>query len=172
MRNKKEQQLIIGVATSIPKLLLNILLYALVFAMIVKTVQFTYSFCYEIFGDVRAEETPGRTATVQIKTGETTMSIATKLSDYGFVKSKYAFYLKIKVMGYNIMPGTYVINTSMNYNELLDIITDIDNSIAPEVALHPTNTPTPTLTPTNTPIPTMPITRPVMAPSLTIMPND
>ena len=34
------------------------------------------------------------------------------------------------------MPGTFELNTSMTYDEVLDIITDISNSIAEEEALE------------------------------------
>ena len=36
------------------------------------------------------------------------------------------------------MPGTFVLNTSMDYDEILDVITNISNSIAEEKSIEDT----------------------------------
>ena len=36
-------------------------------------------------------------------------------------------------MGYKIMAGTYILNTAMTYDEILDQITDYANSIVQEL---------------------------------------
>ena len=46
-----------------------------------------------------------------------------------------SFLLKTKLKEYNIMPGTYILNTSMDYNDILDIITNPANSIPGSAAL-------------------------------------
>ena len=64
------------------------------------------------------------------------MAVCNKLESYKIVKNKYSFYLKIQLFEYKIMPGTFELNTSMTYNEILEIITDISNSIAEEEELE------------------------------------
>ena len=52
------------------------------------------------------------------------------------VALKYSFLLKTKLKEYNIMPGTYILNTSMDYNDILEIITNASNSIAQEESVE------------------------------------
>ena len=111
---------------------LNVVFYGVVAFGIYYAATNVYDFCYQITGDATCEEEPGRDVTVQIKKGETTMAVCTKLESYKIVKNKYSFYLKIQLFEYKIMPGTFELNTSMTYNEILEVITDISNSIAEE----------------------------------------
>jgi UPF0755 protein len=57
------------------------------------------------------------------------MDIATKLELNQAIKNKYSFYLKTKLQEYVIMPGTYIINSSMTYEEILAVVTDYSKSI-------------------------------------------
>ena len=115
---------------------LNIVFYAVVAFGIYYAATNVYEFCYQITGDTTCEVEPGRDVTVQIKRGESTMAVCNKLESYKVVKNAYSFYLKIQLFEHKIMPGTFELNTSMTYDEVLDIITDISNSIAEEEALE------------------------------------
>ena len=81
---------------------------------------------------------PGYQVEVQILKGESTMSIASKLEVSNVIQNKYSFYVKTKLKKYDIMPGTFVLNTSMDYDEILDVITNISNSIAEEKSIEDT----------------------------------
>jgi hypothetical protein len=74
----------------------------------------------------------GRNIPLQIKKGESTMDIASKLEVNRLIKSKYSFYLKTKLQKFVIMPGTYELRSDMTYNEILAIITDYSASIIKE----------------------------------------
>ena len=124
------------IASFILRLTLNTLFYVLVIYLVVQLSTEAYSFTYQIFGNVSVDEAPGREREVQIKKGESTMNVATKLENNRMVKNKYAFYLKVKFKEVAIMPGTYLLNSSMTYDEILDEITDISNSLEPEESLE------------------------------------
>ena len=63
---------------------------------------------------------------------------------------KYSFFIKVQLGNlasgskdensskkkYDIKGGTYILNTSMNYDEILDMITDAKNSIEGEVTVE------------------------------------
>lgn len=117
-----------------------VVFYAVVVYGIKKAANYSYDFSYQVFGDVGVEEAPGRDVRLQILKGETTMNIATKLEDSRLIVNKYSFYLKTKLKKYDIMPGTFVLNTSMSYDDILDIITDYSNSIEAEETVEDVET--------------------------------
>ena len=57
------------------------------------------------------------------------MDIASKLERNRVIANKYSFYVKTKLQDADIMAGTYEINSSMTYGEILDIISDYSKSI-------------------------------------------
>lgn len=97
---------------------------------------YSYDFAYRVFGDVAAEAAPGRDVKVTIMKGETSMNIASKLQDAKVIVDKYSFFVKLKLKEYDIMPGTFVLNTAMSYDDILDVITDYSNSIDEEVTVE------------------------------------
>lgn len=124
--------LVFKITSSLVRMFLNILFYLIVVMLIIKAGTYTYNFAYQVFGSVAVEAEPGRDVEFQVKKGESTMDIANKLEVSKLVVNKYSFYLKTKLKEFSIMPGTFVLNTSMDYDEILEIITDISNSIAEE----------------------------------------
>ena len=130
-------------------LCLNIVIYVVLIYFLIKAVHVSYDYAYRIFGDVAVEESPGRNVKIQILKGESTMNIATKLETNKLILDKYSFFIKVQLGNlasgsddesgskkkYDIKGGTYILNTSMNYNEILEMITDAKNSIEGEVTV-------------------------------------
>lgn len=105
---------------------LNILFYFFVIFGTIQLCQVVYEYSYQIFGEVRAEEAPGQDMTVEIRDGEGTMQLAVRLENKGLVVNRYTFYLRAKLSTNSkrpILPGSYRLNTSMTYQELLEVIT-------------------------------------------------
>ncbi|BCK00020.1 endolytic transglycosylase MltG [Anaerocolumna chitinilytica] len=111
------------VISTILKILLNILFYSIVIVLLVKISGVAHDFGYQVFGKVTASEAPGHDTTIEIDKGESTMNIASKLELNGVIVNKYSFFLKAKLKKYNLMPGTYNLNTSMTYDEIFSILT-------------------------------------------------
>jgi UPF0755 protein len=114
---------------SILQLFLNIIFYVLVVLAIMELSTQAFHFSYQVFGNVITEEAPGRDIDVSIQKGESTSSIARKLALQKLVVNQYSFFLRAKLTTSSkkpILPGSYVLNTSMNYDDILEIITDID----------------------------------------------
>ncbi len=133
---------ILKIANAILRVFLNVLFYAAVIWITVTVGKYVYDFSYQVFGSVPAAEEPGKDIDFRIESGESTMDIANKLEFNSLIVNKYSFYVKVKIKNYDIYPGTYVLNTSMDYDDILKEITDQKNSIVKEeVVKKPTVAP-------------------------------
>ncbi len=135
-RRSNGLKMLLRMTGGVLQICINIIFYAAVVIMIIKAADFSYDFAYQVFGDVSVEAAPGRDVKVQILKGETSMNIAAKLEDSRVVVNKYSFYLKTKLKEYDIMPGTFILNTSMSYDEVLEVITDYSKSIDEEESVE------------------------------------
>lgn len=118
-----KSKLIMNITSVILHLLVNFIFYVLIIMVIIKCSKVAYDFSYQLFGNVAVEAEPGTDVTVEIKKGESTYGIAKKLELNRIIVNKYSFYVKAKITKQVIMPGTYVVNTSMNYEQILEVIT-------------------------------------------------
>lgn len=114
-------------------LLLNIIFYAVVIFVIYKVGITAKNFCFQVFGDYTMDAEPGINMEITINEGATTMEVASALEQYRLIPNRYSFYLKVQLMGYKILAGTYILNTSMTYDEILEQITNYANSIVQEL---------------------------------------
>lgn len=126
--NSTSVKLTLKVASFILRLLINIIFYIFVVILIVNVSKMAYDFTYQLYGPVTVEHAPGRDIPIKIQKGESTMDVANKLEINLVIKNKYAFYLKTKLQNSVLMPGTYTINNSMTYDEILAVITDYSKS--------------------------------------------
>ncbi len=141
MKKSTSGRLALRLTGAISRFIINTIFYLVVVFAIIKGADYVYHFAYQVFGSVAKEEAPGTNVPVQIFRGETTMNIASKLETSLLIVDKYSFLLKTKLKEYNIMPGTYILNTSMDYNDILDIITNPANSIAQEESIEDSKKP-------------------------------
>jgi UPF0755 protein len=124
---------------------MNIVFYVLVVILIINFSKQAYAFTYQLYGPDTYDKAPGRDIILQINKGESSMDIASKLQTNHAIENKYSFYFKTKLQNLTIMPGTYEINSSMTYSEILAIITDYSASIIKDEETEPDS-----VTPTNT----------------------
>ena len=123
---------ILSIVRVITSIFLSIIFYILVIIMIAKLCGVTYDFMYQIYGEVTAQEVPGVDVDFIISEGESTMSVASRLEYNRIVVNKYSFYVRAQFTasgsGNSIIPGTYELNTSMTYEEILAVITDCSSA--------------------------------------------
>lgn len=115
---------------------INVIFYVFVFKEVSEFADYSYDFTYRIFGDEAVEPEPGHDVRVTILKGESSMNIASKLEDAKIIPDKYSFYVKLKLKDYDIMPGTFVLNTSMSYNDIINVISAYDNSVDEEKSVE------------------------------------
>ena len=123
----------IDIFSFILHLLLNVLFYAVVIFAIYKVGTTAKDFCYQVFGAYTMDAEPGINAEITINDGASTMEVAAALEMNRLIPNRYSFYLKVQLMGYKILAGTYILNTSMTYDEILEQITNYANSIVQEL---------------------------------------
>ena len=123
----------IDIAGFILHLLLNVIFYAVVIFAIYKVGITAREFCFQVFGAYSMDAEPGINAEITIEDGASTMEVAAALEQYRLIPNRYSFYLKVQLMGHKILAGTYILNTSMTYDEILNQITNYTNSIVQEV---------------------------------------
>jgi UPF0755 protein len=127
------------ITSFILRLLLNTIFVIMVVAFVIYGSRKAYNFTYQLYGPVTVDNEPGRTVPIKINKGESTMDIASKLELNRVIVDKYSFYLKVKLQNKVIMPGTYRVNSSMTYDEILDIITDYSNSEVQDSSVNTEN---------------------------------
>lgn len=120
------KKVLLNVVKTIMSLLLSAIFYMLVIFAVSKACTVTYDFMYQIFGEVSVQNAPGTDLDFTISEGESTMSVASRLEYGKLVVNKYSFYIRAKLdtAGAGILPGTYELNTSMTYGEILSVITN------------------------------------------------
>ena len=126
-------KIFIDIVGFILHLLLNIIFYAVVIFVIYKVGITAKDFCYQVFGAYTMDAEPGINAEITINDGASTMEVAAALEMNRLIPNRYSFYLKVQLMGYKILAGTYILNTSMTYDEILEQITNYANSIVQEL---------------------------------------
>ena len=106
--------------------ILEILLVFLVIVGIISCCRWSYRFCYEVFGSVAAEEEPGRNKDFQVNEEDTMFRVAERLRKENLIVNRYSFYVRTTLMDQSqlqLRPGNYVLNTSMDYEEIINELT-------------------------------------------------
>ena len=106
------------------KLLRDLILIALVALLAFEG----YHFFYDVFADepVAASEEAAQTVTVRVDSGMSDLEVSRMLKKNGLVENTYVFFAQVKIFsdsGAEIQPGTYQLNTYMNGQEMIEVLT-------------------------------------------------
>ena len=106
------------------KSVLKILFYVLVIIVMIYLAQKAYSFGYAIFNQEPVAEAPGQAVTVIIPEDSTVKDIARTLERKELIEDDAIFLLQERLSGYHgrLLPGTYLLNTSMTADEMMEIL--------------------------------------------------
>ena len=122
-KNTKKTMKKIG---GILQIILNVLFYVVAIIVIMRFSAAAYELSYQIFGNVTVDSSPGVDKVVTIEPGDSTIKIATKLEEEGLIVNRYSFLIRAKISISSrqpIIPGEYMLNTSMHYEKILEVIT-------------------------------------------------
>lgn len=120
--NKVVSRLIYNISISVVEILLALLL---VFG-IAKCCQSSYYFCYEVFGSVSVDKEPGENKDFQVRESDDMYHVAKRLGKEKLIKNPYSFYARTMMMARKeivLRPGSYVLNTSMDYEDIINELT-------------------------------------------------
>ena len=86
--------------------------------------RWAYRFGYSVFTTPTAEQAPGRNVEFTVLEGQTLRSVGEELVQNGLTASSAVFVVQARIYGYEILPGTYTLNTSQTIYEMLRIMSD------------------------------------------------
>lgn len=110
---------------SAARLFFDILFYSIAIIGILFLTKYSYRFCYQLFGPVSVDsEENAKETEFYIEPGDSTKEVAKKLERCGLVVNDTTFYIKTKMLNATIMPGDYMLNSGMDYEEILTVISD------------------------------------------------
>lgn len=89
-----------------------------------------YDFGYRVFTESAIDEAPGKDVDITITTSMSEKDIAELLYEKGLVRDENLFYLQLKLSAYTgkIVPGEYVLNTSMEAKEMMVIMAQAEEN--------------------------------------------
>lgn len=123
---KEENRVIFQLLYDVLVLVAEMLVILVILFGMIRCCQASYQFCYEVFGSVSVEEMPGENRDFQVRESDNMYCVAKRLSKEGLITNPYSFYGKTLLMEpseVRLRPGTYVLNTSMDYEKIIDKLT-------------------------------------------------
>ena len=105
----------------------SILITLLVVLGLFKTGTYCYDFGYRLFTEEPMEAAPGTDVVVQISEDMSGYEIGKLLEEKGLVEDGLLFYAQLKLSAYakDLNPGTYTLNTSMDANEMMAVMSAV-----------------------------------------------
>lgn len=100
--------------------------YALLLFGIVQGGKAAYRFGYEVFGPVTVQKAPGENVSFMVRKEDTMSGVARHLEDSGLILDRRSFLARTRLMDprmIELRPGYYVLNTSMQYDEIINQLT-------------------------------------------------
>ena len=113
----------VKVVLKILSLCVRLLLIVLVIAALFSFGRQSYDFGYRVYTEPAVDDVNGRSFVVNIDSGTTLKELAETLETSGMVNDKNLFYVQAKLMGFNLSPGKYKVNSTMDINELIKAMT-------------------------------------------------
>ena len=107
-------------ALTVISIALKIVIFAALIVIFFRIGSIAYNYGHAVFED----EPPGRTITVTVEDGSSSMDIARLLEEKGLVDDWKLFYLQILCSKYanTMQPGTYELSTAMKPRELMAVM--------------------------------------------------
>ncbi|HIR25015.1 MAG TPA: endolytic transglycosylase MltG [Candidatus Egerieimonas faecigallinarum] len=135
MGKKKKKNTGYQVAVSGAKGILRLLIYLCVLLAILFAGSTAYNFGYAIFyQEAVASSNEAVEVTVTVEEGDSAMTVARMLENRGLVENALVFRMQELISDYHgqIKPGTYILNTAMEPEQMLKILSQTDTTGQPE----------------------------------------
>lgn len=110
------------VTTVIIKASIRLIIYALVTLILYEGITAGYQFGYEVFNPTSMTKGAGYERTVTVKEDQSDLKVGQMLKEDGLIRDAYAFAVQAWLYEYEICPGTYVLDTTMDPRKILEIL--------------------------------------------------
>lgn len=103
---------------------LNTLLIVLVAFVVLQIGTAAYHMGYRIFTEPAMESSPGRDVRVEVEEGMSAKELGIELEEKQLIDDHTLFYIQLKISAYadKIKPGLYTLNTSMDAEEMMQVM--------------------------------------------------
>lgn len=124
------KQVLGAIVAMIARVAIAVAVIVVVFRVAVQS----YDFGFRIFAEQPVTEGEGRTVSVAVLEGKSTMEIGEMLQEKGLINDAKLFYVQEKLSNYkdSIQPGVYELNTSMTAEEMIAIMAGGDEQSTEE----------------------------------------
>ena len=126
---EKNNQFTIMVTSWILRVSLCILFYFGATVIVKDLSASAYNFSYQIFGNVSMDKANGKEIKFKVSEKDSLKDIAKKLEKKKIIENSQSFYIRGTLStneDRKIIPGTYKLSSTNNYDEILDILTNND----------------------------------------------
>lgn len=117
-----EAKVAVSILRFLMGLILNLIFYAASFALIYYLAGQAYTFAYEVFGSQVVDSAPGKSITIKVDKGDTMQDVAKTLEQQEIIINQASFVVRAILTKKEIHPGTYTVNSSQSYAEILEIL--------------------------------------------------
>lgn len=108
---------------------INIVIYAVALFLLIRIGTIVYDFSYEVFGEPVVNENSQEEVQIEIVSGEGGQTVASKLKTAGVIDNELAFAIKARLSSAHLMPGTYIVTASMSADDMIEHMSNQENSI-------------------------------------------
>ncbi len=111
-------------------IVLKIVFAVLVVMFVYKGAMLAYDYGYRVFAEEPVDSEPGRDIEVAIDESMDAKAIGKLLESKGLINDGNLFYLQNILSKYkgDLLPGTYVLNTSMTTEEMMAVLSETEGS--------------------------------------------
>ena len=106
------------------KIAFSILAALIILYGMVSVARVSYDFGYRVFTEAPIDEEPGKRVRITIDSGMGAKEIGERLVEKGLVRDADLFVLQMKLSIYDgkLLPGEYILNTSMTAKEMMAVM--------------------------------------------------
>ncbi len=122
MSQKKSADTAVKLLQILFGLLLNLFFYAIAAVVIVQMARSAYSFAYQVFGSQVVDSAPGHSITITVGKNDTMSEVAETLEQQRIIINDTSFVVRAVLTEKEVHPGTYTVNSSQSYAEILNIL--------------------------------------------------
>ncbi|MDD6211616.1 MAG: hypothetical protein PUB22_00465 [Clostridiales bacterium] len=120
------------------RIVLRLVIYAVAVMILVTCVKKAYHFGYSVFTMEVMAEDPGEDVVVTISEGMSSKAVGELLESKGLIRDGSVYTVQAIVYKYKPLPGTYVLNTSQNIKQMVDVMTVAEEETEEDKNIIPT----------------------------------
>lgn len=120
----KKANIAVGFLRFLMSLMITVIFYALAVFIIFRLAGTAYTYAYHVFGSEVMDSAPGRSITITVNAVDTMKDVAETLEQQGIIIDGKSFVIRAALTEKKVHPGTFTVNSSQSYEEILNILNE------------------------------------------------